>query len=437
MAFQTSRDVMVASATNYQDLLDKLVAFAGANGWTAVRNLFERGVTAVISIDNGGSGYAVSNVVTLTHPNEVVAATLTVLSVAVGGEVTALAVTTPGRYTAAADLPGPTPTTGGTGTGLVLSPHFAGAANEKEIILQSTVGSLDVFVGVRTFRNNGTNAFQWEVRGFTGHNPTGQWDTQPDPSPSSFTFIEGGSTGDSGSFIPLTNGTIDYWWNITERRMNGCFNIGGTYLPWYLGLVSPFVTSGEWPLPLFVGGCMNRSDLRFDQLLHGIAGPPDPIRRNNASGPCLIRWVDGWLSVWNGLATASDKSTANTRFVTPTAQGIISPTAEDNWVTNSSSTNVIPVTFVPSSGAITAQAVKFWAPTPNSGGDLYIPVQCNIVFGGDPTAQIVASIDQLFWIFGLGLTPEDTLTIGSDTFHVFPIGNKTEFHQFWALREDS
>ncbi len=77
------------------------------------------------TIASGGTGYAVSDVVTLSGGTPVVSATFTVTAVS-GGVVTAVRSTNFGTYST---LPlNPVSTTGGTGTGLTLNFTFAVSA---------------------------------------------------------------------------------------------------------------------------------------------------------------------------------------------------------------------------------------------------------------------------------------------------------------------
>lgn len=436
MAFETSRDTATV-ANGYQDLLDKMVTFMDANGWDVLRDLDSLGVTAVALV-SGGTGYTVSDTLTLVGGTGT-AATLTVTAVS-SGVITAASVATHGSYSVAPS--GTLAVTGGTGSGATFTASVHGEVNEKQVILQS---SDDAYVGVRTFRDADTGAFQWSLRGFTGYVAENSWATQPGASVENVT---GGSGTEDGCFVPLVNaGTnIHYWWNSSSRRICGCLLVNTTYLPFYLGFVSPFVTSGEWPYPLFVGGCLNRSDILYSETTPGISGPVDPIKYNDGDdGPCQLRSVDGaWYTVANGQqVSGSNRQTLDGEiWVYPTGYGAAHiATSDDDWITQGTGDNavdnrsIMPHSLSSAGVAINAQPSVIIEPTTDSGGDVYTPVQC-IIVGATPSTQLYAEIDQMYWVTGSGLSAEDTIDDGVDTFHVFPNGNRSEVYNWWCLKED-
>jgi len=451
MAFETSRNVGPIAADGYIDLLDKMIVFMQANGWTVQRNLTNLGVTAVVTINNGGTGYTLNDTITLdtsADPNITAVSEATFNVDAVNaGVVTAISFVTSGEYTASDGGAGGVPTTGGTGTGLTIQPFWAGdagATGEKEAILLGIGGGSDtIYVGVRTFRDLDTGAFQWAMRGFSGYTANLLWDNQPGAS---FELVNGGSTSESGSFIPLADvgTTIEYWWNCTSRRINGVFLVGSTYVgPWYMGFGSPFVVAGQWPYPLLISGCLNRSDTKFDSITPGISGCVDPIQTNITEGQTQVNWIDGsWQTVANGKVSGTGRiSFGDIRWVAPSGYGVnVFPFSDDDWFNpggNNGSADARSITPQSLTIAITINAApqQQIEPTPNAAGALHVPIQSIIVFG-NPSDQIVMEIDSIFWVSGSGVNSEDTLTIGADTYHIFKHGNRSEVYNFWCLRED-
>ncbi len=410
-----------AQATNYRTLLDALRDFASSDH------------VDTVAVNAGGTGYTLGDILTVAGGTFFLAATIEVTGES-AGVITAVEIRQSGGYTANPSTPNSV--TGGTGTGATIDLTFSGIlwtvnrdeignhqVDEIEVLLQGVgSGSDDIFVGIRSYFNSGGDARNWEMGGFTGFTGALTWENQPGKYPGDFTNTI------TAAIMPLANAAIDYWFNVTGRRIIVIAKIGSAFSSGYVGFINPFATATEWPYPLAVFGCSNRIAQRFTDTFIGYSSISDPIKQStNGSGPGFIRLPDGeWLGIFNSEISGVSRLTVLTQGVHPAVNPVNPSGTINQWYVTSTVNDFSQ--FIPSIG-VPGVPSKIWAPTPNAAGDLYPTWPCTLM-RRTGTNEILGELDDVRWFpASVGpVIPEDTLE--NDTFTVFQSGNRSEP---WAL----
>lgn len=379
------------------------------------------------TIANGGTGYTVNDVLTLSGGTQTVTAQFKVLTVS-SGAVTSVAATRKGNYTVRPS--NPVSTTGGTGTGATLTVTWENLQpdpNKNYILVGEGSGDDEIRVGVRCF-DQGGGATNWELAGFTGYNAALSFVNQAGISPGRH---DGGTTAEQrGAYVPLTTtATISYWWFVDGRRLCGVMKIGTTYLNFFMGWTNPFGTESEFPYPLFIEGCTSDRAQLYTESSRDISGLTDPIAVATGNGPGFIRDPAGaWKSVQNSVAGTTQLGSVFVYPVAnPTAAVLATKSAADIIV---STQQFSPQDYAPGTSAAVSLKIH---DSPGSAVVLWP----TIIIEASPSEMLHGEIPEVAWVSGAGagLVAEDAILVGDDTWRVFQNGNQTEDHKKFAIRE--
>lgn len=324
-------------------------------------------------------------------------------------------------------------------------------ATEKELIMKgSGSGSDEIYVGVRTYRDTNTLAFNWELAGFTGYESGNTWSTQPGISPGRADSLTPLTSG--GAFVPLDNNPMTFWLSVNSRRILLVVKVGSAYVNAYLGFYNTFKTSAEHPYPLLIAGTTCQKETRFNSNRESMSFLPYPISRNSNSsgltlvpGPMLLRWVDGsWISFLSRYENVSAQ-TASARHAGTLANpcGVVYPMNQPDMNSTASiaqedafaGTSPTILDVVPDSqGATPTYEIH---PTPNGGGGTLVPIFPVGLQMEYPSKQIFGELDGVFWcnIGGSGLGSEDIITAGGSDHRVFQNVFRTTNNQYMAIKE--
>lgn len=315
-----------------------------------------------------------------------------------------------------------------------------GVTDEKEIIMQGTVVDGDIpIIGFRSYSDSvsaSTDRWGFLMSGFTAFNSALSYDTQPGKGPA----VVPGSTG---SHVLLLDQAMPFRMSVTGRKMAGDFKTVGasvtSYHSFYIGLMNPYGTATESPYPMFIGGSGAIFNTSVDAAGLSITGITEAIEPAGGVGPCWFRRLsDGaWVVVKN-----SDNGVVSKSYV-------LYPVGQPNVIGSSSDPNQIVdvgnMTFFDgiclNTGGV---ATRLMIPTPDSGGDLFLPIPVTLIQSPD-TANgagnvIGGELDNVFWISGTDdvgakIVVEDTFMIGSDRYTVFRNAHRTERYSFFAMKE--
>lgn len=433
------------TCTGYIDLLDKLEKYLTGNRVSAA---------AIVA---GGAGYTVGDVLSVTGGTGTFVATLKVVTIA-AGVITAIKVWTSGVYTV--NPTNAVAVTGGTGAGATFNLTLVSggwttlrnatyATTEKEMIFQGVgSGSDAIYVGIRTYRDVGPDAFNWELAGMTGFATALAWNLQPGISPGRWDAAS--PVVDGGAFLPLDDIGFPFWFNVTGRRIIVVARPGTSYVQMYLGFINPYNTTTEWPYPLIVAASACQKETRFNSSRASLNSIIEPTRKftgtspSVCNGPVMVRMPDGvWTTIVNweeaaGAAT-STKTVHRTWNVMPPGGGdrqnntghadtvMLNITASWAWRSVRPETGVTPTYELRGVPSTPTNEVLLWPPT-------FVFSQNPVVAG--MVGQILGQYDDVFWtsLAGAGLTSEDEITFGNESYIAFQGVNNANSFDFIALR---
>jgi len=409
-----------------------------ATGWTnRIRNIssaVDPIVAGPVQNISSGSGYVVGDVVTLNTPFvKTSEATYRVDAVNVNGTPTLVSLVDGGSYRSFAS--GSRGTTGGTGTGLNITPTFRPTRDEYLWEGAGTGGDV-VFIGARSGYEAGIDQRLWELAGFTGWNGSSDWEAQPGISPGRNDF-----TNLDGCALMLSQSATPFWFYATLRRIIIVANVGGNYQSAHLGLLDPYGTNTEIPYPMYICGMSDRFNESIGGAPMWMRGPADPTARFNSTtspGPGVFRDGDGaWYKVSNGLFDGTDIGNNNTHdyFVYPCAKvktSGLSP--EDSFA--SIVGNFVWDRMIPPNKA--GQPTARFMPSPDPvDGDIYWPIPCVVIRSkGTSTHRALGEINGLYWIMAeSGVQTEDRIIAGNRYFRVFQMGVNSESYAHFCVEE--
>lgn len=447
--------------------------------WTVERRAQEA-VSATIA--NGGTGYSVSDQITLSmNGGGVQGATgegtdygvLPVFNVDTvsAGVITAVSLVTAGHLEERPDVDGVTggfqaDVTGGTGNDdavLTVTYQDVAAAQEDVVILSGPGegGTDDIFVGIRTHQEPDVSTFDtvfnWQLFGLVEFNSALALHAQPNISPGVEADIGDRSTG-GGVYMVLKEDDADpditFWMSVTNRRIILVCKVETAstafYPSMYLGFINSFGTTAELPYPLYIAGCTNRSNSHWgDSQLGRISSFSEATGSQSfpTNGPSFFRIPQ--TGVWEAFKNISaDDISTPTRTHTldftvyPTGRITTTPQANDTIV-NEAVVGVTMGDIYPTQGqsGVPPSPTYLWRPTPNTGDDIRTLVPLTLIATDDPGIdlyEIYGELDNCYWISAsdpvTDLVSEDIQKIGNDRYMVFQSGNQTEVYNYWAVK---
>lgn len=286
-----------------------------------------------------------------------------------------------------------------------------GAAERRRFVIAERIwqapgndGASAIFVGALPFENAAGSWYNWRLNGFTAFDAGAEFFGQPGAI---------SNVDPYGPITPLSNASMGYWFVANGRCVRGVVKVGAAYEAFYLGLIQPYQSPGQWPLPLLVGGSLWFEDepvfssaLYASGTAHGrhttYVLPFAPLYTSVGTigfqSSARIRKPDG---AWRGFVARSDFYTVKDE---PTVKGRV-------WPYYNGFTNMKPAL----DGAYPLFDVIYLDEAPDN-------------FWGQPDG--VAAVP------GASLSPEATLTNGIETWVAFPDVTRSSAGDFYALRLD-
>lgn len=242
--------------------------------------------------------------------------------------------------------------------------RYDGPQVDTELYLrgQGLAGNDNIFVGLRAYENPSLDWFNIACRPFLGFLESASWGTQPGAGP------ERGVTA--------WDQPIPYWIAADGRRFIMGYRVSTVDQILHCGLLTPYATPLQFPLPLMVAGTM--------------------------TGPNELRW-------------SSEDS--NHRFFTHGGSGTLRPLrfVEGAWLTDLD-------TYPYSLGGV-------WRETY---GDTY-PLM-PIVFSRNTGPATLGEVEGLFWIPGFAQASGNTFTLDGHDYVVLQNVFRTGINDYVALR---
>ena len=400
------------------------------NGWTAQRNATE-GLTSVDSVDSGGSGYSVGDVITLDGGTTTRPAVLEVASVS-GGAVTGVTITDPGSYSSTPSDPvaqASVQPSGGTGATF----NVTWGDGPREVVLEGEGGGSDeIFIGWRTIFDSSGGYYNLELHGFTGYLADNAITEQPGISDGQY---DAAATSErAGAYLLSYPVPFDYFISVTSYRIVIVTKLSGRYYNAYLGFGNRYASASEYPYPMVVCGSTSLGTLPYStsQQVSGLVDPwRDSSTSGNQRGPMLVYMPDGtWYGVANSQVSASSRNKLTDRVVIPAgeANGVSQANEKDRFCSALYNFNY----FIPYSGLAVTPTANLW-PTGDDSDRVLLPA--SIVFW-EPSPQVPVELDDVFWVSGYGgVTSEDRIIAGDDVYRVFQNCSRTDLFAYLAIKE--
>ena len=235
----------IGTATNAANLLDKLNTFLTTKGKAHGAVFAGTGNGTFTAWDGGASSLSETFTITATSPTafSVVGSTSGSIGTATAGTPFVHAKL---RFTITA---GATPFVIGDNFKINTSPAWTSlrAVAGSEMIWQApgNGGDRQIFTGAKLFSDAGADYYNWRLNGYTGFAAGNDFGSQP------------GSMGATQTpIVTLWNTTIPYWFVANGQRVIVYAKIGSIYACCYLGLYNSYLSPGQAPYPLLVGGNM-------------------------------------------------------------------------------------------------------------------------------------------------------------------------------------
>jgi len=423
-----------------------------STGWTVLRRSQEA-VSATVA--SGGTGYAVSDTITLAAEDSVgnsIDAVFTVATLS-GSAVATVTLQTAGLYEETHKFPGDIAqgSTSGSGTGCELNVTFQNATdqNESVVIFQAPGdGSQRIFSGMRLYQETDgvDDSYNISLSGFSGYNNGLTFANQAGISPGDDRVV---ATGGSYMIMRDSNGSfpIDFEVSVTTRRMTGGARISSASTnfdsTFHLGLLNQNGTETEFPYPNYIMGSTSRYQTTFTTTAVGeFTGLAEAIQFSGSPGPGFYYRTDSvWQAVANSTSNGSTRSKLQDFVLYPVGQPDNTPsgTASVDLITDESSLiphfeDIAPLTGVPGTVSLNLE------PTPESGTDITRLYAVTLTASTSSFVGAQGELEGVFWFSatndGTTIVSQDRITIGTDRYRVYQCGNRALSYTRMAIRED-
>jgi len=264
-------------------------------------------------------------------------------------------------------------------------------------------GDFRPVVTVRSFNDAPNGFYHWRISAAMDFDTLQLQLSQPGSSP--------------GSYVPLSNGAMTYWFYGNDRRVICVFKSGTNYSFVYLGLFLPYAFPNEYRRPLYVGGVGN-AQRAWNESNTRNSFFADP----GFEGSFFMDRADLWVNVQNrDTTTVSDPSN-----VTNTTSACIWPKKSSlNSGNSGASSSAYAWTY--------QQLIQL---RPNALGEVPLfPLQILSRPENSGNGALMGALDGCYDVPAFNKVAEQTLTYGGNTFRIFPNVYRTIASQFLAIEE--
>lgn len=285
--------------------------------------------------------------------------------------------------------------------------------SEYELILkgQGLSQSDEIYVGIKTYSDVAGDYYNWQLQGFSGYESGSDFEDQP------------GAIVNTGNqrapILPLWDGSIQYWMAINGRRIILVAKVSTVYMHMYLGFSHDYGLPNQLPYPLVIGGSSTAIEGERWSVQHndvsaywnpGISRGNDINYDNDYKNRSALRIKHGdWLGFAN-LYNTSSVITANGQ------DRIVWPLTYQWWTSD-------------------LQHANCWLLMGDDlDGDKFIlPF---VILSYEDERNNYGQFDGVYWVSGYGGGAEDTITIGGDTYIVFPNVFRSQTFNFCAIKQE-
>ena len=391
--------ITTGTASNHNDLLDKLQTWlVGTVGWTQLEYTDVDKEATAVAIAGGGTGYVVTDVLTVSGGTYTTQTTLTITSVS-GGVIDGIEVTEPGVYSV---IPSnPVSVTGGSGSGATFTMTY-----DYITILDTTLSlqapgngaSARVYLNINTEHDEGNAFYSWKMYGATGYDAGESYGAMP------------GAGGPA--YFNLWQNVITYWFYANDRRVIIDAKCSTNYMSTYAGFFLPFALPTEYPFPYAL--IASYPDIEAPDL-------------NNARNSMIADPGSGGAA-WYRRRTTEDWVQIENQSDSVVSIAPVSGQRPFIWPHKTGRTET---SFAPGDPNYWS-ANGFHEMKLNANNESVL-MQCHIIDLDDLT--VVGGLEGVFSVTGFNRTTEQVLTLGARTFKLFQRAFRNQPGDFFAVEE--
>jgi hypothetical protein len=244
-------------------------------------------------------------------------------------------------------------------------------------------GEQQIFCGVRALPFPALDAYNFGIVGAMAYSDGFTFAGQPGSSPE--------------CFVPLWDDSLPYWFVANGQRVIVVAKISTRYLAFYLGYGLPWALPGDYPAPLYVGGCTATSTDRWSSNDYGFRAFADP-----GNGAQVLSPAGVWLQVRNFYDLGSTES-------------------EGDRV------NVWPYAGLQDATSRVLRSLR------NNGDGTYTPFPL-VIYGALPAPEIYMELDGCYYVSGFNNAAETVISIAGVDHLVIPNIFRSDRWGYWLLR---
>jgi len=255
-------------------------------------------------------------------------------------------------------------------------------------------GTDEIYIGIQTYTNSDSQYYNWKLRGYTGYSSLLDFASQP-----------GAISGTSNAPLLLTNGTIQYWFIVNSRRVIVIAKCGLSYECAYLGLIIPYAPESQLSYPLFIGGSHNSVSNSYteQEFEH--------------------------FSFWNPQVSSSGSRPQSTFLANNTWMSVVNRGGDGYGLV------IHPYCGTPTSEESPSPTIyEFYSLRENIDGSFPV-LPCILMSNyASVTRGVYGELDGVFGVPSINNVPEDTITIGSDTYIIIASAYRTSRRSYAAFK---
>lgn len=244
-------------------------------------------------------------------------------------------------------------------------------------------GEQQIHVGVRALAFPDLDTYNLGIVGAMSYNAELAFDGQPGSSPE--------------CYVPLWNEAMPYWFVANGQRVVVVAKISTRYLSFYLGYGLPWALPGDYPAPLYVGGCSGTSNDRWSSNDFGFRCFADP-----GNGSRVLAPSGAWQRVRNFYNYSGSEY-------------------EDDAVC------IWPYAGMRSSTSGVHRSLR------NNGDGSYTPMPL-VIHGNLPSPEIYMELDGCYYVSGFANAAEAVISIDGVDHLVVPNIFRSDRWAYWLLR---
>jgi len=389
--------------------------------WVTDMNFSPQEVTSAV-VAAGGTGYSVSDIITVAGGTYTETATFSVATVSGSTVLTVTPVGT-GYYSTTPSNPAATTSVAG-GSGCTLTITWQDLANgtsttaEKHMVLHNS--NEDVYFGIRAYNLTANDSDVWHIFSLAGFNSisTKIWE-QP-------------GYDSNNCYVSLHDGSFSYQMSITDRKIMAIFNIGSgqVYSSMYAGLIDTFMTENEWPYPNLVMGAYSEQVKYTYSGLFGGMHNPGAIQSADL-GPGRMSMPDGtFKTVRNWYAQSGNVVADGTKVnIQPCGAQYNTVTyAEDQWYYSAAERSVYEFIRWSDLDDITVEKIRRI-------NDEYLLIPATMV--DSTTDRLLGTLTDVYWFDNSDgvLTPGDRLWVNGVAYRTYPNGKLSNKNNIFCIKE--